>query len=167
MGFISRIFSRAHSTPIYALASPYTEISGTYAIGNFKATYAQMSKAFGPAPIMNDEEGSKTSMEWIFKGTDGSVYTIYDYKQTNLYEPDLPSPEALRRSKKPIIWSVGGNEDRFDVRPFIEWFDAQLEASKHRSRGEQMKAILPANRTLASRRVSKPTKRTTRARKGR
>lgn len=44
---------------------------------------------FGDSDITDDY---KVSKEWTFQFK-GMVFTIYDWKSTNLYDRDLPSPE--------------------------------------------------------------------------
>jgi hypothetical protein len=89
------------------VSNPFASVAGTSKIGEIRATYEELYKAFGN-PV---ESGcDKISTEWKLEYK-GSVYTIYDYKQTNLYDHRLPSVRAFRSDKKPKLWSIGGKKD--------------------------------------------------------
>jgi len=75
--------------------------------GLLTASYDTLHSILGPP---NAEGDRLTSTKWVVKvrtGTEWAVATIYDYKDTDLYEDGLPSVEQLR-SQKLHEWRVGG-----------------------------------------------------------
>lgn len=69
----------------------YTKANGTHLQGYVRTTYAQLVDLFGEGV----GAGDKTTQEWILEFNDGTVATIYDWKE---YE----TPEYL------YDWHVGG-----------------------------------------------------------
>lgn len=103
--------------------------SGTSACGEFTASFADLYKAFGkPAHTgkRNDGGDGKVSTEWIFRSTTNSeeVFTIYDYKETSLYERGLPSVRAFRALPS-YDWHVGGKNEA-SAAGFIAWLRSQV-----------------------------------------
>lgn len=71
------------------------DAGGTHLQGYFSCSYAE-------------SDGYKVSTEWVF--TSGSkVFTLYDYKETCLYDGDYPTVEEFRE-KPSHKWHVGGRE---------------------------------------------------------
>jgi hypothetical protein len=63
--------------------------------------------AFGQ-PGSSDEY--KVSGEYTFHDEESDVvFTMYDWKSTNLYDSDYPSPEELWATTEPIMINIGGN----------------------------------------------------------
>lgn len=89
------------------IVSREPEMSGTSFQGYYlKLPYARIVAVLGePSPDSTD--GYKVSTEWDLQFEDGTVATVYDYKETNLYSDELPSPEKLRASKF-SDWHIGG-----------------------------------------------------------
>ena len=58
------------------------------------------------------------SNEYIFKGKDGDVFTVYDWKATFLYDERYPDPDALWCSEFKHSFHIGGNGD---VSDFVHW----------------------------------------------
>jgi len=85
-------------------SEPNASIAGTSRVGNFRATYKELFDLFGE-PVESD--GYKVSTEWKVRYFE-KIYTIYDYKETNLYSDELPSVEEFRSDKNPKLWGVGG-----------------------------------------------------------
>lgn len=75
-------------------------------IGYYTTSYRKLVDMFGPP---SDGDGYKVSTEWIVTYND-STYTIYDYKDTDLYDEFLPSVEEFR-SKCYYKWHIGGCEE--------------------------------------------------------
>jgi hypothetical protein len=67
----------------------------------FVATPNQLIKLFGEAHY---SDGYKVAWEWAFK-FHGKVFTVYDYKDTNLYDSSCPSPEEMLDTK--VEWHIG------------------------------------------------------------
>jgi hypothetical protein len=73
----------------------WTEANMTSLQGYMRATYNQLVSRFGEP----DGGGDKTTVEWVLKFEDGTVATIYDWKEcsTPMYEYD---------------WHIGGKSKR-------------------------------------------------------
>lgn len=83
-----------------------------------KASYKQLEKIFGFPNSYGDE--CKVSTEWILKNEDGKVVSIYDYKETNLYDKNYPTVEEFR--EKPYYdWHIGskGIVEARELKAFI------------------------------------------------
>ena len=89
--------------------------NGTSLKGYVAATFDQLANLLGQ-PHSCDEY--KTSTEWVLLDDEGSVFTIYDYKATNLYERSEPSVEEFRSSGLPYEWHIGGKKPADDL---IQW----------------------------------------------
>ena len=95
------------------------------------ARYSDLVRAFG-LPLPGDQY--KISAEWYFRGDDGSVFWIYDYKRTSLYNTSLRTPTALNKLpvSKVLDWHVGGATQAGgrgeSQRPhaFLEWLSSQV-----------------------------------------
>lgn len=88
--------------------------------GYVDASYADLVRAFGePA----ESDGYKVSTEWTFEAPDGRVVTLRDYKETNLFDSDLPSVDEFRALPS-YRWRVGS--DGILVAAFAEWLRGQL-----------------------------------------
>lgn len=89
------------------------------------ASYAQIAEAFGEA-MMSDEY--KVSSEWTFTGPNDEVFTIYDWKETNLYDSGLPSVEEFR-ARSSAEFHVGHKRGA-DVLGFVDWVNSKLNTSR-------------------------------------
>jgi hypothetical protein len=67
----------------------------------------------------------KSSGEYTFRGEDGEVWTLYDWKATTLYEPDGIHPDELWASDQPFEFNVGGNAPASD---FIDWLEKETRS---------------------------------------
>jgi len=67
--------------------------------------YKDIEAVFG-MPVEADDY--KVSGQWIFTDDKGNVFTLYDWKETNLYDDDLPSVEEFRNSDELVTFSIGG-----------------------------------------------------------
>lgn len=86
---------------------PELNACGSSLRGYFRATYKELVKALGE-PC--EADGYKVSTEW--KVRDGeNIYTIYDWKETSLYDPELWSVEEFRENEEPYLWHIGGYTD--------------------------------------------------------
>lgn len=80
--------------------------------GYIRATYGDLVAVFGEPTTAID--GYKVTLEWrlTFDWVGGkNVVTIYDWKETSLYDAELPSPAEFLESTKttPYSWHVGGH----------------------------------------------------------
>lgn len=86
------------------------EQAGTSLQGYVTARYSHVVAAFGEPNAGSDEY--KVSTSWVITFDDGTVATLYDYKDTSLYDDGLPTPEQFRfqSEQKPYEWHVGGRQ---------------------------------------------------------
>lgn len=99
----------------------YSAANGTSLQGYVNTTYATLVALFGPSM----GAGDKTTQEWILQFNDGTVATVYDWKE---YE----TPEGMYR------WHVGGKhgtmvaalvQDALDgvIEVVDEFYDEEVE----------------------------------------
>jgi len=81
-------------------------VGGTSLQGYIKASYEQLLKAFG-APNSTLCDNYKTDVEWAFKFADGTVATLYNWKNGKNY---LGS-EGLELNDI-YEWNVGGFNEK-------------------------------------------------------
>ena len=88
-----------------------TEANGTHLQGNVGATYQELVEVFGE-PIRYDSDGTthmnnKTDAEWRISFEDGTVATIYNYKNGLNY-----LGAEGKRVNEISMWNVGGHSER-------------------------------------------------------
>ena len=66
---------------------------GTSLVGYAQTTYAHLIACFGPP---HEREGDKITVSWGFRCADGTLFTVYDWKES-------ATPLGLYR------WHIGGN----------------------------------------------------------
>ena len=76
-------------------SADWQEVNGTSLQGYITATYDQLVERFGQP----EGGGDKTTVEWCLKIADGTVATIYDWKE-------YQTPTDLYR------WHIGGRNSR-------------------------------------------------------
>jgi hypothetical protein len=113
---------------MFRVLTDYSEAEGgTYRVGEIMLVYADIERAFGK-PLSGDE--FKVSGEWIFKDDEtGAVFTLYDWKCTNLYDPDAPSVEKFRANPSEQQFNIGGTR-QFDVSEFKALLMKQIAYAK-------------------------------------
>jgi len=80
---------------------------GTSGMGDMMVRYKDLVLAFGE-PMESD--GYKISGEWVFvEEESGEVFTLYDWKSTDLYDGEGPSVEEFRNYNHPVQFNIGGN----------------------------------------------------------
>ena len=105
--------------------NPYAETTGTWLQGHIIVSYSQLEALFGK-PSRSDEY--KISGEWVFyDDVDGEVFTLYDWKMTSLYDPDLPSVDEFRKNPLPVIFNIGGRDS---AKEFIAWLESEIKKLK-------------------------------------
>ena len=77
-------------------------VGGTHLQGYINADYSTLKKLFGK-PIQGD--GYKTDAEWEIQFEDGSVATIYNWKNGRNYCGKEGTPKT-----KITTWNIGGND---------------------------------------------------------
>lgn len=75
--------------------SSFIKISGTHYQGDLEAKFEDLKKCFGE-PLEASADG-KVQNEWIFEFEDGSIGSIYDWKQNGEY------------TEQPYNWNIGGH----------------------------------------------------------
>ena len=84
-----------------------TNVGGTFLQGYIKASYEQLVKTFGE-PHDPDGDNYKTDVEWAFEFADGTIATLYNWKNGKNY---LGEAEGLELNDS-YEWNVGGNSDK-------------------------------------------------------
>lgn len=94
------------------------DVNGTSLIGHVILNYQSIVKHFGP-PIESDEY--KVSGEWVFEDDKGNVFTLYDWKSTDLYDTGLPTVSQFRLQDS-AEFNIGGHyNNKKDAELFIRW----------------------------------------------
>lgn len=108
--------------------NPQADTNGTYLQGYIKASYPELKRLFGD-PLKSDDY--KISGEWVFyDDVDGLVFTIYDWKSTSLYDPELPTVEQFRNNPNMEVFNVGGH---YSAKGFIWWLEGELSKIRRES----------------------------------
>ena len=84
-----------------------TNYGGTFLQGYIKATYEQLLKTFGE-PHDPNGDNYKTDVEWAFEFADGTVATLYNWKNGKNY---LGEAEGLELDAI-TEWHVGGFNEK-------------------------------------------------------
>jgi len=84
-----------------------TNVGGTFLQGYIKASYEQLVKTFGE-PHDPDGDNYKTDVEWAFEFADGTIATLYNWKNGKNY---LGEAEGLELNDI-YEWHVGGFSDK-------------------------------------------------------
>tara|TARA_B100000131_G_C18096065_1_gene604076 strand:+ start:952 stop:1272 length:321 start_codon:yes stop_codon:yes gene_type:complete len=96
-------------------------VNGTCRQSEVMVAPSRLIEKFGP-PIESD--GYKVSGEYVFEDSEGSVFTVYDWKATTLYSPDYGfTPEYFWSLTTPMEFNVGGNKSAAD---FVEWLKKEV-----------------------------------------
>ena len=89
---------------------------GTCLRGHVELVPRRLVEKFGAPP---KSDGYKTSGEYTFRGADGSVFCLYDWKITTLYDGENTlRPDDLWDLESPIAFNIGGSGSASD---FIDW----------------------------------------------
>ncbi len=91
---------------------------------SFKAVCEILGKPQYCATKRDPDSDGKVSTQWIVTNDAGEVFTIYDFKETSLYDRSNPSPTAFRNQPS-IDWHIGGKE-RTSAGRFAAWLREQL-----------------------------------------
>jgi len=81
-------------------------VNGTSLQGYIRASYEQLLKAFG-RPHEGMSDGYKTDVEWAFEFADGTIATLYNWKNGKNY----CGSEGLELNDI-YDWNVGGHSDK-------------------------------------------------------
>ncbi len=94
MGVLAKDWKRA----------PSRKMVGTSLQGEVHISYATLVRIFGK-PLKGD--GYKTQAEWVLQFKDGTVATIYDYKEGKSYLGRHGKP-----ANKVTSWHIGGKNKK-------------------------------------------------------
>ena len=84
-----------------------TNVGGTFLRGYIKASYEQLLKSFGE-PHDPNGDNYKTDVEWAFEFADGTIATLYNWKNGKNY---LGEAEGLELNDI-YEWHVGGFSEK-------------------------------------------------------
>ena len=80
----------------------WDDVNGTSLVGEIEITYATLKRVFGKEHC--DGDGYKVQAEWILRFEDGTIATIYDYKEGKNYCGKSGKPKS-----KVTCWHIGGD----------------------------------------------------------
>lgn len=93
---------------MYAPVTDLTLMSGTSLQAYVRTSYKRLVQLFGEP---NGEGNNyKVSCRWVVCDGAGRVFTIYDYKVTDLYEGGLPTPAQLKELPN-VEWHIGSSPE--------------------------------------------------------
>lgn len=112
---------------MFRVCGDMDNVDGTSRMGEMNVKYKDLILAFGQP---QESDGYKVSGEWVFiEDESGEVFTIYDWKMTELYDSDGLSVDELRTQDKVVTVNIGGNH-KGDVERFKCLILAQIEFVK-------------------------------------
>jgi hypothetical protein len=79
------------------------KVNGTSLKGHITASYAKLVEAFGPPT--HDGDGYKTDAEWTLEFEDGTIATIYNWKNGRNYCGAAGMPVEMITE-----WNIGGHD---------------------------------------------------------
>ena len=85
------------------------ETAGSHGIGVIEASYNMIKTAFGD-PCGSDDY--KVQVEWAIQFEDGTIATIYDWKQGDLYNGEGNGTHFSKVEE----WHIGGFNDKAELR---------------------------------------------------
>jgi hypothetical protein len=111
--------------------SPEADTNETFGHGEILLAPARLVARFGPP---SEGDGYKVSGCYSFSDDAGNVYTVYDWKNTSLFDDQLqagqksafPGPRAFWAGEKKVSLKIGGRSGG-DVEAFKEWLLAKVE----------------------------------------
>lgn len=87
-------------------------------------TYDQLVKLFGEPN--HEGDGCKVSTEWVLSDGETTI-SLYDYKETNLYNSSYPSVEEFR--KQAYEWHIGAFY-KGDAEAFADYLNSRIGERK-------------------------------------
>ena len=84
-----------------------TNVGGTFLQGYLRASFEQLVRAFGE-PHDPNGDNYKTDVEWAFEFADGTIATLYNWKNGKNY---LGEAEGLELNDI-YTWNVGGFNEK-------------------------------------------------------
>ena len=107
------------------MPSAGADANATHLYGEVQLPPAAVVRRFGNGRGGDDY---KVSRQWVFRKGD-LVFTLYDWKSTNLYEGGLFSPEEFWACEEPLDLHIGSKEPatQQDAAEFVEWLEKQCD----------------------------------------
>lgn len=96
--------------------------TGTSLQGYFTTSFSKLAEALGPP--LEESDGYKVSTEWDLISKDGVTVTLYDYKETSLYDSSYPSVDAFRSLPK-YDWHIGA-QNKAHADALIKWLEVNV-----------------------------------------
>jgi len=93
-------------------------------------THLQDHVVLAPAALIEkfgqpqESDGYKVSGEYSFENEAGEVFTLYDWKWTDLYDSDGVPVDEFWNSWTPIQFNIGGKSLAFD---FVTWLKGEIQ----------------------------------------
>ena len=91
---------------------------GTCLRGHVELVPRCLVAKFGAPP---ESDSYKSSGEYTFRGADGLVFCLYDWKATTLYEPDGIRPDELWASDEIFEFNIGGNGSASEFASWLKY----------------------------------------------
>lgn len=91
--------------------------------GYFRASYTQLVALLGEPNSVGD--GYKVSTQWSLVGPDGVEISLYDYKETHLYDDEYITVDQFRALES-YEWHIGAGSKQ-EAERFTEWLTAELD----------------------------------------
>lgn len=111
----------------YVLTSS-AESDGTYVVDEVAIPPASVVRCIGKG---DEGDGYKVSRQWVFRKKN-LVFTLYDWKSTDLYESGMWSPESLWQCEEPFDLHIGSKvpATETDVEEFIAYIREATSPAK-------------------------------------
>jgi hypothetical protein len=103
---------------MFKSVSNHNSAVGTSLKGYVSLRYKDIVKIFGEP---QESDNYKVTGEWVFLNEEtNEVFTLYDWKRTNLYSVECPSVEEFRNYNEKVSFNVGG---KVYAGEFIAWLE--------------------------------------------
>lgn len=102
--------------------SPDADTNGTSLEGYVSVVPAKVVEVFAGG---READSYKVSRSWAFESSVGDVFTLYEYKQTSLYDTRNPSPDRFWGQRRAVLLHIGGRDDRH-IDEFKAWLAQKL-----------------------------------------
>ena len=104
------------------------QAGGTWLVGTIFLPPAAVIRCFGKGGCADK---CKVSREYVFCKGD-LIFTLYDWKSTDLYDPALMTPEQFWSMKLPMELHIGSNASSApaDIQHFAEWITSKMSNVK-------------------------------------
>jgi hypothetical protein len=123
------LFELGGVMPAFSL-KPEADVDGTHKIGQIVLVARRLVDRFGSP---GEGDGYKVSGEYRFEDAQGRVYTVYDWKETSLFDDGLEegeesgatTPKEFWGNENPTTFQIGAHEDS-NVKAFKTWLSGEV-----------------------------------------